>query len=88
MQPIREGMKNLPNAITFLQLPSVTAYDDDDKKEVDVFIGDTAEQYLRMFASLSGADKICGLRAKDDKFYIRNKEAKVKENNIIVGDME
>ena len=37
---------------------------------------------------MSGADKIFGLRDKDGKFYIGNKEAKIMENNIIVGDQE
>ena len=64
LKPIREGMKNLPKAVTFPQFPSMTAYDDDGEKEVDVFIGDIAEQYLRMFASKSGTDKTygCGIR--------------------------
>ena len=86
LKPIREGMKYLPKAITFPQFPSLTAYDDDDgEEEEDVFIGDIAEPYLRKFASTSGA---CGLRDKDGKFYIGNKEAKVKENNIIVSNKE
>ena len=44
MKPVREGMKNLPKAITFPQFPSITAYDDDDggEEEEDVFIGDIA----------------------------------------------
>ena len=87
LKPIREGMKNLPRAITFPQFPSITAYDDDGE-ELDVFIGDIAEQYLRKFASASGTDKTFGLRDKDGKIYIRNKKAKIKENNIIVGDRE
>ena len=82
-------MKNLPKAITFPQFPSITAYDDDNgKEEEDVFIRDIADQYLRKFATVSGADKTFGLRDKDGKFYIGNKEAKIKENNIIVGDKE
>ena len=81
-------MKNLPKAITFPQFPSVTAYDDDGEEKEDVFIGDIAEQYLRKFATVSGADKTFGLRDKDGKFYIGNKEAKIKENNIIVGNKE
>ena len=82
-------MKNLPKAITFPQFPSITAYDGDDgEEEEDVFIWDIAEQYLRKFATLSGADKTFWLRVKDGKFYIWNKEAKIKENNIIVGDKE
>ena len=72
---------------TFPQFPSITAYDDDGEEE-NVFIGDIAEQYLRKFASMSGTDKTVGLRDKDCKFYIGNKDAKIKENNIIVGDKE
>ena len=85
MKPIREGMKNLPKAITFPQFPSITAYDDDGEEE-DVFIGDIADQYLQKFASKSVTDKTFWLRNKDGKFYIGNKEAKIKENNIIVGE--
>ena len=73
-------MKNLPKAITFSQFPSITAYNDDDgEKDEDVFIEDIAEQYLRKFANVSGADKTFGLRDKDGKFYIWNTEAKIKE---------
>ena len=32
-KPIREGMKNLPKAITFPQFLSITADDDDDEEE-------------------------------------------------------
>ena len=86
LKPIREGMKNLPKFITFPQFPSITAYDDyESEEEEDVFIGDIAEQYLRKFATVTGADKTFGLRDKDGKFYIGNKEAKIKDNNIIVG---
>ena len=51
-------------------------------------IGDIAEQYFRKFTSAAGTDKAFGLRDKDGKFYIMNKEAKIKENNIIDGDKE
>ena len=86
---IREGMKNLSKAIIFPQFPSITAYDDDNgEEEEDVFIGDIPEQYLRKFATVSGADNTFGLWDKDGKFFIGNKEAKIKENNIIVGNKE
>ena len=90
LKPIREGMKNLPKAITFPQFPFITAYDDDDdgEEEADVFIADIAEEYLRKFATVSGADKTFELRDKDGKFSIGNKEAKIKKNNIIVGDKD
>ena len=87
LKTIREQMKNLPMAVEFPQFPSIIAYDDDGEEE-DVFIGDISEQYLRKFATVSGADKTFGLRNKDDTFYIGNKEAKIKENNIIVRDKE
>ena len=88
LKPIREGMKSLPKAITFPQFPSITDYDDDGEEEVDVFIGDIAEQYLRKFAFASGADKTFGLRDNDSKFYVGNMKAKIKDYNIIVGDWE
>ena len=50
-------MTNLPKDITFPQFSSITANDDDGEEEDDVFIGDVAEQYLRKFAAVSGADK-------------------------------
>ena len=74
--PIREGIKNLPKAIIFPQFPSITAYDDDGEEEVDVFIGDIAEQYLRKFAFVSGADKTFGLRNKDGKFTLGTRKQK------------
>ena len=79
LKPIREEMKNLPKAITFPQFLSITAYDDDGEEEDDVFMGDNAEQYLRKFACKSGTNKRIGLRYRDGKFYIGNKEAKIKE---------
>ena len=80
LKPIREGMKNFPKIIQFPQFPSITAYDDYGEEEVDVFIGDIAEQYLRKFASVSGTDKTFGLQDKDCKFYIGNKEVIIKES--------
>ena len=83
IKPIREGIKNLPKAITFPQFPSIIAYDDDGEEEEDAVIGDIAEQYLRKFSSVSGADKTFGLRDKDGKYYIGNKK---KKKYIIIGD--
>ena len=33
LKPIKDGMKNLPKAITFPQLLSIIAYDDDGEEE-------------------------------------------------------
>ena len=43
---------------------------------------------MRKFATMSGADKTFVLRDKDGRFYIGNDEAKIKDNNIIVGNKE
>ena len=43
---------------------------------------------MRKFATVCGADKTFGLRAEDGRFYIGNKETKIKDNNIIVGNEE
>ena len=77
LKPISKGMKNLPKAIIFPQFPSITAYDDDnDEEEENVFIGDISEQYLRKFATVSGADKTFGLRDKDGKFTLGKRKHK------------
>ena len=72
--------ENLPKAITFPQFPSITAYDDDDdgEEEEDVFIGDIAEEYLRKFAIVTGADMTFGLRDKDGWFLHRKQRRKNK----------
>ena len=88
MKKIKEGMKNLPKAVTFPEFTSMTVYDDDGEEEEDAFIWDIAEQYLRKFATVSEADKTFGLRDKDGKFYIGNEEVKIMENNIIAGNKE
>ena len=72
-------MKNLPKAITFPQFPFITAYDDCGKKEEDVFIGDIAEQYLRKFATVSGADKTFGLRIRMVCFTLGTRKQKEKK---------
>ena len=43
---------------------------------------------MRKFTSKSGTDKTVGLRDKDGKFYIGNKKAKLKGNNIMFGEKE
>ena len=83
LKPIREGMKHLPQAVTFPQYPSITAYyDDGEEEEGKAVIGNIAQQYLRKFASKSGTDKTFGLRDMDGKFYIGKKKAKIKEKII------
>ena len=79
-------MKNSQKTITFPQFSSITPYADDGEEEEIVVAGDIVEQYLRKFASLSGAHKTFGSRDTDRKDYIGYKETKIKQNNIIVDD--
>ena len=81
-------MKNLPKAIAFKQLPSLTSYGDDGDEEGNAFIRDIAEQYLRQFAPVSGTDKTFGLRDRNGKFYTGKEEAKIMEMNITGGHKE
>ena len=46
LKQIRDGMKNLPKAITYPQFSSITVYDDDGEEEVDVFVEDIVEKYV------------------------------------------
>ena len=88
LKPIREGMKHLPKAVTFPQYPSITAYDYDGEEEGKAVIWIISEQYLRKFAFKSGTDKTFGLQDMAGKFYTENQKAKIKENNIIIGEKE
>ena len=55
MKPIRDGSKNLPKAIIFPQLPSITAeVVDEDDDEDTTHIGGIIEEYLRQFATVFG----------------------------------
>ena len=53
-----------------------------------LIIGDIAERYLRKFATKDKVDRTYGLYDKDDKFYIGNKPVDIKDNNIILDDIE
>ena len=80
LKPIREGMKNLPKTITFPQFASITAYDDDDgEEEEDVFIEDIAEQYLRKFANMSGADNNLDYGIRMVSFTLRTRKQKYRK---------
>ena len=70
LKPIKEGIENLPQAITFPAFPSIQ------EKETFVepyFIGDIAESYLRKFTTKDEADKTFGLRDVNGVFYIGSK---------------
>ena len=88
LKPIKEGIENLPQAITFPAYPSIQAVDDKETIVAPYFIGDIAESYLRKFTTKSEADKTYGLYDRKGKFYIDNKTVDIKDHNIVVDDEE
>ena len=83
LKPIKEGIKKLPQAITFPAYPSIEA----SEKEIQTF-GEVATNALFNFAEKKGADKTFGIYAANKIFYIGDKPIVIKDNNIIVGDEE
>ena len=59
LRPIKEGIDNLPQVITFPAYRSITAYDKPSKHTE--FVGRIAAHYLRKFATKSEADTTYGL---------------------------
>ena len=57
LKPIREGIENLPQAITFPAYPSIQAPEKPLEGEDTQYIGEVAEKYLRKFAAKGEADR-------------------------------
>ena len=51
LKPIKEGIENLPQAITFPAYPSIQASEEEETFVAPYFIGDIAESYLRKFTT-------------------------------------
>ena len=86
LTPIREGIENLPQAITFPAYPSIQA---SEKEEEDApYIGEIAKTYLKKFTTKDEADRTYGLYDKAGKFYIGNKLAIIVDNDLVVGKDE
>ena len=84
LKPIKEGIGNLPQAITFPAYPSIQASKKPLEGEDMQYIGELAEKYLRKFTTKDEADKTYGLYDKDSEFYIGNKKVEIKGNDIEV----
>ena len=88
LKPIKEGIENLPQAITFPAYPSIQAFEEPIEGEDAQYIGDIASTYLKKFATKDEADRTFGLYDKNKKFYIGNKLAIIVDNDLIVGKDE
>ena len=85
LKPIKNGIENLPQAITFPAYPSIQAYENPLEGEDTQYIGEVAEKYLRKFATKgSEVDKTFGLYDENRNFYIGNKRVVIVDDNIAV----
>ena len=81
LKPIKEGIVNLPQAITFPAFPSIQPSEGEDTQ----YIGELAEKYLRKFITKDEADRTHGLYDDKGTFYIGKKLAIIVDNDLIVG---
>ena len=88
LKPIKEGIENLPQAITFPAYPSIQALEKPLEGEDTQYIGEVAEKYLRKFPTKNEADTTYGLYYRKGNFYIGNKLVVISDNNIVVDDEE
>ena len=88
LKPIKEGIENLPQAITFPAYPSIQASKEPLEGEDAQYIGDLARKYLGKFTTKDEADRTFGLYEKDKKNYIGDKLAIIVNNDLVVGKDE
>ena len=87
LKPIKEGIENLPNAITFPSFPSIKATSEPTEIQDVQYIDDLARQYLMIFTTKENlTDKTFGIYSKGNKFYIGDRNVKINGNDIIVLD--
>ena len=80
--PIKEGLEKIPD-ITYPTYPAVEMT----KEEIEK-IGPIATDALIKLASKKGIDKSFGLTVKNKKFHIGDKPITIKDDNIIIEDVE
>ena len=85
LKPIKEGIENIPQAITFPAFPSIQAPEGEEDTQ---YIRTEATKYLKKFATKSEADTTYGLYDRCGNFYIGNKPVVIIDNNIMVDDEE
>ena len=74
-------------SVQFPQYPSIAAYKDPASDIRTLELGDLATKYLRQYASRKKeTDKVFGIRATDENFYIGEKPISTEGDDITVGD--
>ena len=67
LKPIKEGIENLPQTITFPANPSVQAVEGEETVIAPYFKGEIAECFLRKFTTKDEADRTYGLHDKNNQ---------------------
>ena len=88
LKSIKEGIENLPQAVTFPAYPSIQASEKPLEVEDTQFIGKVVKKYLGKLTSRDKADTTYGLYYRKGNFYIGNKPVVIIDNNIVVDDEE
>jgi len=93
IKPITEGIKRLPAAITFPQLPAIAEApeeEDEEEEEGVMWVGKIAHQHLNDYAAKQNVDKTFGIykNLRDKQYYIGNTPIDIRENNLVVGGKE
>ena len=87
LKPIKEGIEILPNIITFPAYPSIRAFSEPLEEETDrLYIAEVAANALGKYITKDEADRTFGIYDKDKKFYIGDRQIKIKGNDIEVLD--
>ena len=83
LKPIKEGIENLPQVITFPPTQPIgeEEEDEEDEEDKDKSIGEIAKKYLNM----SDPDKTFGVGKIGGHHYIGDKHVIIYDNDIIVG---
>ena len=89
LKPIREGIENLPQAITFPPIQPIGEASGEEaskkfEEEEDELVGDIAIKYLRL--DDKNKDKTFGTRKIDGHHYIGDTHIIIHKNNIIIDD--
>ena len=79
LKPIREGIENLPQAITF---PPTQPLKEASGEEKPLDFGEIAKEYIKD----PDRDTTFGIRNEEGLYYIGDKQATVVNNNITIGD--
>ena len=84
LKPIKEGIGNLPQAITFPTFPAFPSIQLSQEEILN--FGKVAADALRKFLRKNEADTTFGIRDEDGKFKIGDRWVKIKDNDIEVLD--